>query len=230
MASDKVRFRFRKDGDLRLLSHHDLMRTCERLLRRAAIPFASTQGFHPQPRMVFASALSLGVIGHREVVEIETLTDCDPDDMRERMQRQAPLGLTFWLAERMPLSTTAQVCRAGYRLPIPSARADELRTACQRLLEQPHCWVERIHPQPRTLDIRRFVLDLAVRVDGLHLDLAVTPAGTARAEELLGVLGVRDLLMEGGILERLTLELTDETPTGREPVAVSAVCAESVPA
>ena len=36
---DKVRIRFRKSGDLRLLSHHDLMRTFERMLRRAALPF-----------------------------------------------------------------------------------------------------------------------------------------------------------------------------------------------
>jgi len=55
MDFDKFRIRFRKVGDLRLLSHHDLMRTFERMLRRAGLPFRSTEGFHPKPRMVFAS-------------------------------------------------------------------------------------------------------------------------------------------------------------------------------
>lgn len=39
---EKVRVRFRKGGDLRLVSHHDLMRTFERMLRRASLPFRST--------------------------------------------------------------------------------------------------------------------------------------------------------------------------------------------
>ena len=36
MTGDKFRFRFRKSGTLRLVSHHDLMRCGERMLRRAA--------------------------------------------------------------------------------------------------------------------------------------------------------------------------------------------------
>ena len=53
MAGDKIRFRFHKADELRLLSHHDLMRCTERMLRRAELPFKSTAGFHPMPRFVF---------------------------------------------------------------------------------------------------------------------------------------------------------------------------------
>src|SRR5579859_4762447 len=62
-ARDKVRLRIRKDGSLRWLSHHDLLRTFERMLRRSGLPFRSSQGFHPHPRIVFALSLPLGVIG-----------------------------------------------------------------------------------------------------------------------------------------------------------------------
>src|ERR1700749_5052019 len=70
-ARDKVRLRFRKDGSLRWLSHHDLLRTFERMLRRAELPFHSTQGFNPHPRLVFALSLPLGVVGRAEVAELE---------------------------------------------------------------------------------------------------------------------------------------------------------------
>ena len=53
MLGDKFRLRFEKAGVLRLLSHHDLMRVLERMLRRAGLPFKSTAGFHPGPRIVF---------------------------------------------------------------------------------------------------------------------------------------------------------------------------------
>ena len=65
MLGDKLRFRFAKTGTLRLLSHHDLMRCLERMLRRADLPFKSTAGFHPGPRVVFALSLPLGVVGLR---------------------------------------------------------------------------------------------------------------------------------------------------------------------
>ena len=84
-ARDKVRIRFRKSGDLRLLSHHDLMRTFERMLRRAALPFRHSQGFHPNPRLVFALSLPLGVVGCEEVVELELDEVLPPDEMHERL-------------------------------------------------------------------------------------------------------------------------------------------------
>jgi hypothetical protein len=40
--------------------------------------------------------------------------------------------------------------------------------------------------------------------------LHLTPSGTARPEEVLGLLGLQDLLDAGAILERTRLELQDE--------------------
>src|SRR5437868_12937696 len=66
----KFRVRFRKAGDLRLVSHHDLLHCVERMFRRAALPVSATQGFNPRPRVSFAQSLALGVIGLNEVLEL----------------------------------------------------------------------------------------------------------------------------------------------------------------
>ena len=71
MVCDKHRIRFRKTAALRLISHHDLMRCFERMLRRAGLPFHSSEGFNPKPRMVFALSLGLGIVGADEIVELE---------------------------------------------------------------------------------------------------------------------------------------------------------------
>ena len=54
--------------------------------------------------------------------------------------------------------------------------------------------------------------DLRLSGDGtfLEMDLALTPAGTARPDEVLSVLGLQDLLDSGCVLERLWLDLEDE--------------------
>src|SRR5580700_6724554 len=95
MLGDKFRFRFAKTGTLRLLSHHDLMRCLERMLRRSGLPFKSTAGFHPSPRIVFALSLPLGVLGLDEVVEIEFTRVCDSEEVFAQLNAQTPRGLEF---------------------------------------------------------------------------------------------------------------------------------------
>jgi radical SAM-linked protein len=211
MSRDKVRIRFRKDGDLRFLSHHDLMRTLERMLRRAGLPFRSTEGFHPKPRMAFASALGLGIIGHAEAVEIEFDGPVDPDEVRRRLAAQAPPGLTILAARRIDPRATAQVTQASYFVPLPADRPADLPRRVADLLAQEACWVTRTRPQPKQVNIRPYLLGLTLGEQGLTMDLRVTPGGTARPEEVLQALGLGDLLAAGAILERTALVLADET-------------------
>ena len=107
MAGEKIRLRVRKTGVLRLLSHLDMVRGTERMLRRADIPFRSTLGFHPTPRMVFALSLPLGADGLNEVLELELTRPLDAEDVRERLNRQAPVGLEFTSAVEIPLKSSA---------------------------------------------------------------------------------------------------------------------------
>src|ERR1051325_11426231 len=99
MVCAKYRFRFRKAGDLRWISHHDLMRCFERMLRRAAIPFASTKGFNPRPRLVFALPLPLGVVGSDEVADLELESELSTSEIFDRLATQVPPGLRILSVE-----------------------------------------------------------------------------------------------------------------------------------
>jgi radical SAM-linked protein len=213
MACWKIRLRFRKDGDLRLISHHDLLRTVERMLRRAAIPFRSTQGFNPKPRLVFALSLALGIVGHEEVVELELDEEMPAEIVREQLSRHAPAGLTFTSARLIDKSLTAHVSQVTYRLDLPVAQLANAQIAIERASAASELWVERTRPQPRRIDIRPYVKDFRIVRGALEMDLVVTPTGTARPDEVLDVLDLKDSLDQGAILERIRLELVDETTT-----------------
>ena len=60
MLRRRIRIRFRKIDDVRQISHLDLIRTMERLFRRAGLQLGMSEGFHPKPRMSFPSALNVG--------------------------------------------------------------------------------------------------------------------------------------------------------------------------
>jgi radical SAM-linked protein len=220
---DKARIRFRKGGALRLLSHHDLMRTFERLLRRSELPFHRSQGFHPKPRLVFALSLPLGVVGCEEVVELELDEVSSPEEIHARLARQTPPGLEILSVRRIPIRVNAQVCRLAYALPVPAERLPDLSRRIADVLAAQACWIDRRRPQSgqaeRRLDVRPFFVDLLIHPPSgpsdsamLEMVLRLTTAGTARPDEVLGLLGLEDLLNAGAVLERSRLELHDEAP------------------
>jgi radical SAM-linked protein len=220
---EKVRIRFRKDGDLRLISHHDLMKCFERMFRRAALPVVFTQVFNPKPRMVFPLSLALGIVGCQEVVELELAARLTPEEIHHALARQAPPGLHLQSVELIDRRLTGQVQRVCYRLEVPPARHQGLRERIAALLGSAECWVERTRPQPRRLNVRPWLRDLTLSAGGLLLDVHVTPAGTVRPEEILELLGLGDLPDAGAVLERTVLELQDETPSsGPAPPPVEA--------
>jgi len=216
MAGDKIRFRFQKGDELRLISHLDLLRCTERMLRRAEVPFKSTNGFHPTPRLVFALSLPLGIVALREVVELELLQPLEAEDVRERLNRTAPIGLRFDEARLIPMKSSAVPRRAIYHLPLPADRREAVEAAAAGVLAAPQLWVERLHPKPRRLNIRPYLRGIRFDQDRLELDLWVTQTGTAKAEELIRLLNLTDLLDEGSVLERTDLEIRDEVSTSED--------------
>lgn len=218
---DKARIRFRKSGALRLLSHHDLMRTFERLLRRCALPFHRSQGFHPKPRLIFALSLPLGVVGREEVVELELVEILPPEEIHGRLTQHTPPGLEILSVRRIPVNVNAQVCRLAYAVGVPADRLGELSCRSSDVLAAQECWIDRHRPHSgqakRRLDVRPFLVDLLIHqprgpseTARLEMILRLTTTGTARPEEVLALLGLADLLDAGAVLERSRLELHDE--------------------
>jgi radical SAM-linked protein len=210
MVRTKVRIRFRKTGDLRWISHHDLMRCFERMLRRAALPFRCTEGFNPKPRLVFASPLPVGVAGCRETADLELDAEVSPEVIHELLARVAPAGLEILDVQRCRDHKTAHARLARYRVLLPPDRCHGLQERMTAVLDQPTCWVERRRPQWRKLDLRPYLEALRLQGGALEMDVAVTPGGTARPEEILEVLGLGDLLEKGAVVERTSVELQDE--------------------
>lgn len=207
---DKHRLRFQKSGELRWVSHLDLARSFERMLRRANIPIHFSGGFHPQPRMIFAMPLPLGAIGHDEVVELELTEELPPEQSIERLNTTAPNGLTFHRVQRVELRAKAMARRVVYQFPIISDRLATVVEKCQVFLSDSEHWVERMRPRPRKVNVRPYVRDIRIADTALELDIWVTPTGSARADELIRILGLGDRLTEGDLLERTVLEVQDE--------------------
>ena len=66
-----LRIKFEKTGVAKYISHLDLMRVFSRSLVRAGVEVAHSEGFNPRPKIVFASAISLGLESLCEFADIK---------------------------------------------------------------------------------------------------------------------------------------------------------------
>lgn len=102
----KVRLRFKKEGDLRFISHLELVSLFHRAAKRADLSLGYSQGFHPMPRIVFASALPVGVESLAEVAELELEGAFSASDVKKRLNEILPSGIEITEAQEVPLSSS----------------------------------------------------------------------------------------------------------------------------
>lgn len=203
----RIRIRFRKEGDLRLISHRDLLRTFERLFRRAGLRLSLSAGFHPKPKLMFPSALSLGVQGLDEVMEVTLEDAVDELELVARLQRLAPRGLTVTAARTLDATEPkAQLARAEYELPLPAERITAANDAVQRLLARAEVPIRR-EGRSAPIDLRAALLGLEVDGRLLRMQLRVDRDASVRPREVLAALGLDDLEDQGRFLTRTRVEL-----------------------
>ncbi|MCL2788384.1 MAG: TIGR03936 family radical SAM-associated protein, partial [Micrococcales bacterium] len=111
----RVVVRYAKRGVLKYSSARDLGRAIERGLRRASIPMAYSQGFHPHPRISFLSAAPTGASSEAEYLELRLAHMMDVGALAAALDSVLPDGVailtavdgTDGLAARMSTELTA---------------------------------------------------------------------------------------------------------------------------
>ncbi|QGZ91567.1 TIGR03960 family B12-binding radical SAM protein [Microcystis aeruginosa] len=105
--AQRIRVWFGKIGEIALVSHLDLVRLFDRVVRRAAIPISFTGGFHPGPRISIANALSLGATSSGEIVDFELTKVMDLERFKQQLRAQLPADLPVYQVEEIPLNAPA---------------------------------------------------------------------------------------------------------------------------
>ncbi|MEH1933331.1 MAG: TIGR03960 family B12-binding radical SAM protein [Nostoc sp.] len=105
--AQRLRVWFGKQGNMALISHLDLIRLFDRVVRRASLPIAFTGGFHPMPRISVATALALGATSSGEIVDFELTVPVEVDTFREQLAREMPTDIPIYNVEQIDLKASA---------------------------------------------------------------------------------------------------------------------------
>ena len=133
----KIRMWFGKIGEMRLISHLDLVRLFDRAIRRASLPISFTGGYHPGPKISIANALSLGITSNGEIVDFELTEDMDIEEFRTRLAAQLPENIPIYQVEEVDLKSlnaSRIMDRAEYLITVQVA--EDIKAVWNQWLEE----------------------------------------------------------------------------------------------
>ena len=197
----RIRITFAKQGALRYTGHLDLHKLWERAARRAELPLAYSQGFHPQPKMNLAAALPLGFSSRCELLDMRLKHEIQLDGLPARLNNTLPPGIQVTTVEQVDERAPAlqtQVVSAEYEVTLTEpADGSDLKRKIDSVMESESILRER---RGKTYDLRPLIL--ALECDGLpsqqeqapvlqiFMRLTAREGATGRPEEVLDVLGI----------------------------------------
>lgn len=196
----RLRVCFAEEGRGAYLGHLEVVRAIERIVRRASLPYAVSQGFHPHMRLAFCSALPVGVASEHEYFDVILTSFVEPQEALSRLRAFAPPALPVvevgYVSKAEP-SLTAAVTTFLYRARLKACVIPirKIEDAFSDLRTQEELEVEQ-KGKIKVFDPSHCIPNDAVvtqEEDGMSLtfSLRVAPNGALRPDVLLQTLLTR---------------------------------------
>lgn len=160
---------FQKGDIVRHLGLLDLQRTMQRALRRSGLPIAYSNGFNPHIVMSFASALSSGIPGDAELLDVSLHSETTEEACMEAMNRVLPPALHVsrirLVDDRFP-KVSAALRQAEYRITLWGEDALKIANKIPDFLAQNEIMALRKTKRAETLvNIRPMIHLLEAQMD-----------------------------------------------------------------
>lgn len=188
-VSVKLSINFAKKSPANYLSHLEMMRAVIRAFRRAGLRLKMSQGFHPQPKLVFSTTLPLGLVSNDEYMEVHLLDPPDLDRIHSLLKSEFPRGLE--IKEIAVLGDEKSSLRAAGSVYLVSADWDVFNADfAMSKLHQENFFIDVIRKKGvRQLDIKPLLGELKVLTPkAMEMTLQVGAAGSVRPLEAIRAL------------------------------------------
>lgn len=168
----KIRIKFSKYGALKFIGHLDVMRYFQKVMRRAEIDIAYSEGYSPHQIMSFASPLGVGLCSNGEYLDIEVHSVTSSKQMMEDMNRASVDGITIvgvWKLPEEAQNAMSSVKGADYTVSFREGQepACDLKGIITEFLSQQEISVvKETKKSTRELDIKPFIHQMELQEDG----------------------------------------------------------------
>ena len=185
---------FEKSERLRHIGHLDIQRSVQRGLRRSGLPVAYSNGFNPHILVSFASALSTGACGKREIMDVSMAEDIGNEEFINRMNKAMPILYARAIDDRHP-SFPSLLKAAEYDIRFyDSACADKYISAIPAMIEKKSViTVRKTKSGLKECDIRPLIYSISSTDEHIFATMALTEKEACKPGMLLNAL--RDITL-----------------------------------
>jgi radical SAM-linked protein len=192
----RIRITYAVGYPLQYIGQLDMQSVWERVFRRAVLPIAYSQGFHPQPKLHLACALPLGFQSQCELLDVWLTEPVPLNEIRDRLSGKEQPGLKILNVAEVPLSLPAlqtTTLSAEYQCELASILSIEsIGEKIEGFLHKPQAIRER---RGKTYDLRPLILEIRLKHDPpdhtqIWMRLKTQEGATGRPDEVLSELGV----------------------------------------
>jgi len=186
----RIRIQYAKTEPLRYTGNLDVHKIWERTLRRANLPIAYSQGFHPQPKLNQACPLPLGITSRAEMIDVWLDNDVPIEELLPALERAIPPGIEVFSVAPADLNAPALQTQTRSAEYIAEFRVDFSQEALKSRIAQTLA-ADSLPRQRRgkTYDLRPLIEDLRLEGNCLVMQLSAREGATGRPEEVLAQLG-----------------------------------------
>ena len=187
---------------MRFLSHLELAHLFYRASKRAGLCLCFSEGFHPMPRIIFATALPVGMESLSEIVDMECEGKITPLEVAEKLNQTLPPGIEIMEATEVPLffHLSSLPHPSVYWIPLDYLLSrEEAILKIKETLDRKEFFIHQERDgKKRTVDIRELIEKMEIKERlgeepqwGVELVLRKTVGRTAKPTEIVGaVLGL----------------------------------------
>ena len=203
-----LRVKFKKVGNLKYISHLDLVRTMNKIIVRAKLPLWYTEGFNPKPKMVFAAPLSTGTESVCEYMDLR-LTEKMDVELAKKLLNENMTSEMQAIETYYPTSKLTDLKWLSYTIVIMSdAITPEVATACDKAIAADEMKISKKTKSGETIvDIRPMIKSASAVYDSGKIRLSCTLSADSQSflnpeyvvkylKETVGILSSGNLLSE----------------------------------
>lgn len=185
----RYRVHYARRGNMRFMGQLEVGRLFTRAVRRASLPIRYSQGYHPQPRIMFGPSPPVGVASEAEYIDLELISRMGEDEISERLESATPPGIAVLEVQEIPMRSapiTAIITGVDYvAQPPPGYSFNE--SAIHGFLESESMVITQKRAKgDREVDLRSLVRSLDKGENGeLLIGLRVVEGPGAKPQEVI---------------------------------------------
>lgn len=186
----KIRIRFSKQGPIKFVGHLDMVRYFQKVMRRANVDIAYSQGFSPHQKMSFASPLSVGVTSQGEYFDIEVNSSESSEEMIRRINMANAPGVEVLSYKLLPddaKNAMSIIAAADYLVHTDLFYEDMIKSF---ISQDTINVIKKTKKSEKEVDIKPFIHDIYLEHNGIFMKIAQGSATNLKPQLVLSALSL----------------------------------------